>query len=326
MRITACIGVLLSLPRSLSIPFICRTRARALAVLLAALPCTSAAEVRFDAKDIVAFIGGGDVASAQHTGHIESILVSAQSKLRCRNFGWGGDTVFAQPRDYNFPPLTNHLRTAGATIIFVQFGRMEAFASSNEFKAFPSTYDSLLSNLLAITPKLVLVTPIPFEKPAAPLPDVSARNEQLQTISNHIRSLAAQHGLPLLDLFAALNKEPHESLTDDGVQITPRGHGIVAQAFARELNLNSPELSQNGAAWADPKREQLRQLIISKNRLWFDYWRPQNWAFLAGDRTEQPSSRDHRDPKTRWFPKEMERFLELIADKEIEIASTAAKQ
>ena len=35
----------------------------------------------------------------------------------------------------------------------------------------------------------------------------------------------------------------------------------------------------------------LRQLLIAKNRLWFDYWRPQNWAFLAGDRTAQPSSR-----------------------------------
>ncbi|MGZ8940040.1 MAG: hypothetical protein ACXW32_12580, partial [Limisphaerales bacterium] len=95
------------------------------------------------------------------------------------------------------------------------------------------------------------------------------------------------------------------------------------QAFARQLNLKAPLLSE-GVAWSDAKLEKLRQLIISKNRLWFDYWRPQNWAFLAGDRTEQPSSRDHRDPKLRWFPKEMERFLALIADKENEISLAAS--
>src|SRR6266446_3256251 len=70
--------------------------------------------------------------------------------------------------------------------------------------------------------------------------------------------------------------------------------------------------------------ERLRQMIQAKNRLWFDYWRPMNWAFLHGDRTEQPSSRDHRDPKIRWFPEEMEKFRPLIEAKEKEIWSAAA--
>ena len=72
----------------------------------------------------------------------------------------------------------------------------------------------------------------------------------------------------------------------------------------------------------DPS-ERLRQVIQAKNRLWFDYWRPMNWAFLHGDRTEQPSSRDHRDPKIRWFPDEMKRFLPLINQLEDEITQSA---
>ena len=301
------------------------SRACALAVILFALPCAVPAEVEFSASDVVAFIGGGDVAAAQHTGHLESILVNAHPKVRCRNFGWEGDTVFAQPRDYNFPPLTNHLRNAGATMIFVQFGRMEAFAHSNEIKAFPSTYETLVADLLAITPKLVLVTPVPFEKPPELLPDASIRNQQLQSISEHIRSIGRKRGLPVIDLYGAL-KETTERFTDDGVQLTPRGQALVAQAFARELNLKSPQLSEKSEAWADPNIEKLRRLIITKNRLWFDYWRPQNWAFLGGDRTEQPSSRDHRDTKLRWVPKEMEKFLDLIADKEEQITFTAAQK
>ena len=46
--------------------------------------------------------------------------------------------------------------------------------------------------------------------------------------------------------------------------------------------------------------------------MWKGYSRPTNWAFLAGDRTEQLSSRDHRDPKIRWFPAEMEQFVPLL--------------
>ena len=69
----------------------------------------------------------------------------------------------------------------------------------------------------------------------------------------------------------------------------------------------------------------LVDLIRAKNRLWFDYWRVQNWAFLAGDRTEQPSSRDHLDRTKRWFPAERERFLPLIEKKEQEIWDLAAK-
>ena len=56
--------------------------------------------------------------------------------------------------------------------------------------------------------------------------------------------------------------------------------------------------------------------------LWFHYWRPQNWAFLNGDRTEQQSSRDHRDPSIRWFPEEMKQWLPLVAAKETEIKDT----
>ncbi|HMO66627.1 MAG TPA: hypothetical protein PKE47_15630, partial [Verrucomicrobiota bacterium] len=68
-----------------------------------------------------------------------------------------------------------------------------------------------------------------------------------------------------------------------------------------------------------------RQAVIAKNRLWHGYWRPANWAFLWGDRTEQPSSRDHRDRSVRWFPAEMEEFVPLIREAEARIESLAAQ-
>lgn len=294
-----------------------------LALLLSTLRGIAAQPLSLSSNDVVAFVGAGDVSSAQFSGHLESILTRSAPGAKFRNFGWEGDTVFAQPRDFNFPPLTNHLRNARATVIIVQFGRMEAFAPADERKQFSGAYESLLTNLLSISPRIILVTPVPFENSAAPLPDVTVRNEELKTIARYIARTATQHELPFVDLFSVLQNTT-ERLTEDGVQITPRCHALIAQAFARQLNIPVPAISSTHT-WTDPHLEELRQLIISKNRLWFDYWRPQNWAFLGGDRTEQPSSRDHRDPKIRWFPKEMEKFTTLIAEKERQITALAAE-
>ena len=123
------------------------------------------------------------------------------------------------------------------------------------------------------------------------------------------------------------NHEPR--LTADGLQLSARGQALVARAFARRLGFSkvadaAGEPDEKGV-WPNVGYERLRRVIVAKNRLWFQYWRPQNWAFLGGDRTEQPSSRDHRDAKLRWFPTEMEKFVPLIEAKEREIAGLAAK-
>ena len=60
----------------------------------------------------------------------------------------------------------------------------------------------------------------------------------------------------------------------------------------------------------------LRELIVRKNTDFFNYWRPQNWAFLNGDLIGQPSSHEHDDFGARWFPGETQRFLPLIEAKE----------
>jgi hypothetical protein len=77
-----------------------------------------------------------------------------------------------------------------------------------------------------------------------------------------------------------------------------------------------------GFANRAPASPALASLVRRKNMLWFHYWRPQNWAFLHGDRTEQQSSRDHRDPSIRWFPEEMKQWLPLVAAQEQAIRET----
>jgi hypothetical protein len=298
------------------------TCASALSVVASpAFPLTS--------NDIVAFVGGADVSSAQQSGHLESLLSCAYLGAHFRNFGWEGDTVYSQPRDFGFPPLIDHLRKAGATVIVLQFGRTEALteAAGTAPSRFRDTYAALLKEYEAITPRLALVAPPPFENAGGLLPNLATKNPQLAEQTQILRELARAGQFTFVDLFSTAS--PGERLTDDGLQLTIRGQGKCALSFARQIGLQdcisaAGDLNNTGA-WSSSNFEALRQAIILKDRYWFDYWRPQNWAFLGGDRTEQPSSRDHRDPKIRWFPKEIEQFRTLISKQEAEVARLAAE-
>jgi hypothetical protein len=277
-------------------------------------------------NDVVGFIGGAEVATAQHSGHLESLLAVefAGKSVRFRNFGWEGDTVFEQPRDVGFPTLLSNLRKAGVTVVVVQFGRAEALSGKRSMAEFRQACNKRLDEFLENFGKVILVTPVPFEKGGGLLPDVSKRNALVAAHADVIRELARERGIELIDLFEELTKNPRPRLTADGVQLTDKGHAVIANAFLRATGRGGRDYpADQQGQWTDPRLEKVRQAVIAKNRLWFDYSRPQNWAFLGGDRTTQPSSRDHRDPKVRWFPAEMEKFVPLIAEAEKRIDSAA---
>jgi hypothetical protein len=286
-------------------------------------PSRASELVHFHRGDIVVFLGGADVVESQFTGHLESRLTFESQGVRFRNLGWEGDTVYSQPRDVGFPALDQVVRRAGATVIVLQFGRIEALEGTNKLPQFAAGYMKLLDLCSVVTSRLVLVTPAPFESGPEGLPNHSQRNPDLAAFCDSIRTLATERKLPLIDLFRELrNSSP---LTKNGLQLTPIGHARLANAFLRQLGSASNADVNADASWTDPTLEKLRQLIIAKNKLYFDYWRPQNWAFLGGDRVTQPSSHDHRNPKDRWFPSEMEKYIPLIEAKETEIERLARK-
>ena len=107
-------------------------------------------------------------------------------------------------------------------------------------------------------------------------------------------------------------RKQEEPWTRDGVTLNARGEWLLGDVTAFALGW----LGQNPD---EASMTQLRTLAQAKEKLWHDYWRPSNWAFLYGDRTTQPSSRDHLNPSVRWFPQELERYRQLIDEKENEL-------
>ncbi len=269
------------------------------------------------AEDVVAFTGAEDARVGQELGYLETLLslYATGRKVHARNMTWEGDTVYEQYRPLNFGAWTDQFRRAGVSVVFAQFGQVESLEGKAGVERFTAAYEALLSQFAATTKRIVLVTPAPFGKSGPRTPDLTARNEDLKLYVEAIRRIAAKNGYLLVDLSSLTA----EGLTRDGLHLSPAGQWMAAKETARQLEI--PGLSDLDAPDERGKfrreaLEKVRASIRVKNGLWTDYWRPSNWAFLSGDRMEQPSSRDHVDRRVRWFPVEVQQLPSLIRREE----------
>jgi len=261
--------------------------------------------------EVIALLGGSEAVAIAEEGSLESLLMLsyAAQKPKLRSLAWETDTVFRQDRPLNFGDLTLQLRRSEATCVFLLFGRQECLERGDSgVEEFRAALEKMIETCKAVTPRLVIVEAAPFEKNAPPLPDLSAKNEALTKYNEVLRSLAEKHGAFFARSGEGWNHQRSYRLTTDGVNLTSAG--------AREVGLR---VQTSAGIVERPDLTALRPLIQAKNKLWHEYWRPSNWAFLYGDRTAQPSSRDHLNPQVRWFPKELEKYQGMIREKEEEI-------
>lgn len=270
---------------------------------------SGAAEAVFQPNDTIALVGGEDMVALAESGQLEAQVVQQPglATVKVRALAYEGDTVFEQHRQLNHPTWEQQLQRIGATVVIVQFGQMEALRPASNLEDFITQYAALLQRLAVGNRQLVILSPTPFEKPSAPLPDLTSHNTAIEGQLPRIHALANSLDAAFLDLYRTF---PEGGMsTRDGIHLNERGQQAVAREIVRQLGMKSVPAE-------DPA---LLALLAEKNRLWFNYQRPQNWAFLHGDRTEQLFSRDYRDTSVRQLVLEMEDYLPLIEAKEQEI-------
>ena len=262
--------------------------------------------VFFRPNDVVALIGGEDIVALAESGQLEAQIVRQPglAGVKFRALAYEGDTVFEQHRQLNYPTWEEQLAKIGATVVIVRFGQMETLRPGSDLDEFIAHYEALLKRLAGGNRRVVLLSPTPFEKPLAPQPDRTPSNALIDEQLSRIVPLADKLGAGFVDLYRAFSEGG--SFTRDGIHLNDRGQWTVVREIIRRLGMKP-------LAAEDPV---LLALLTEKNRLWFNYHRPQNWAFLNGDRTEQLFSRDYRDTSVRLLPREMEAYGALIEAKE----------
>lgn len=276
--------------------------------------------------ETIAFIGGTNTHDQDRHGYVETAfhLAWPDRDLHLRNLAWQGDTLYHQARPRFFytavgdpqpGSIPDHRERTPAGIVFIAFGKMESLEGAASLPRFLAAYAALLDQLQPLTGRLVLVSPTPFFPVGPAQSQTAARNAALETYADGIGDLARERGLLWVDLFHPLLAAPDPSLSSNGIHLTAAGHRRVAELIAGQLKFPAAEPSRAHPAAA----QSMRQAIERKNRLWQQYYRPTNWAFLFGDRQHVPASRDPVDRDQRWFVREIDSLPPLIAETEADI-------
>ena len=276
--------------------------------------------VEFKSNDRVVLLGNTFIERDVNFGHIETYLSIAlvDKKLTFRNLGWSGDTVHCHARSYFGPPkegfnrLTSHIEFLKPTIVLICYGAVAAYEGKDGIGSFEQGYEKLIDMIRAKAgARIVLVSPPPCENLGSPLPDMVLQNSNLGMYTKSIQQLAKRKECDFVDLFTALGAGKLRMVppvTINGVHFSSQGYQKVALALGDALKLEGIEKV------AKSDMERLRSIVLEKNRLFFNRWRPQNETYLHGFRKHEQGNN----------AKEIPMFDPLIEQKEKTIHDLAS--
>lgn len=301
---------------------------RPLAPGKAGAPAFKDGRLEFDRDQTIAILGGTNALEMQRYGYFETLLaiIHPDIRLRVRNMAWQADTVyrqqrprhFFQPAPIRYPGDTDGREPIPVDTIIFWMGQSESLEGMERLDDFRTAYIAMLDQLKTITPRIVLVTPVPFEKTKEIPLDVTERNQTLAAYARVIGEVGKERELPVvypLSSVYPVKASGSGGQTRNGMHLGELGCWNAAfalmNAMTSQPTRNTPVVNASGV-FDSASAEAVRQHVLKKDDLWYRYWRPTNWAFLYGNRSLQPSSRDHIDSKKRWFPKEIASITPLI--------------
>lgn len=202
--------------------------------------------------DMVALVGATMVELEQITGYWETEITrrTPGTKVRFRNLGWSGDTVFGQSRSGfgsvadGYKKLLENIKAVQPTVTLFAYGQNESFDSEAGIGAFRSGYERLLRESSAFRGRTALLTPWRQEKLGGSFPDPTRHNQDIEQYSARILELAQSNHCSVLDLFSISNANSGNGsapYTDNTLHFTPQGYWKSAAAFAGIFKLPSDE-------------------------------------------------------------------------------------
>jgi len=263
----------------------------------------SQAAERFELRegDRVVLLGDTLIEREQESSWLETIFYRDFSDRHfiVRNLGWSADTPtgksrarfdFAE-RDKGFERLTNQVAEVKPTVVFLAYGMANSFAGETGLPKFKADLNRAIDSIQQNSKekiRFVLLSPIRHLKMSAPLPDPAKHNTQLAIYAKAIREIAEQRSFPFVDLFDWKPSGKAREISDNGIHLTAAGYHLFADEIAKQLGWKT-----RGSKFD----EDLRQIIVRKNNLFFDRWRPQNETYLFGFRKHEQGQNAREIPQ-----------------------------
>ncbi|MCB1235550.1 MAG: HEAT repeat domain-containing protein [Verrucomicrobiae bacterium] len=251
-----------------------------------AAPVATTLPLELRPGDRVVFIGNTLFDRAADHGHFEAMLQLAHPDLNLtvRTLAWSADEVDLQPRPDNFASLKQHLTHEKADVIFAAYGFNESFAGVERLPEFKARLTTFLIDLKTSAfngksgPRVVLVSPIGNENIAG-VPAADLNNERLAAYAKAMAEVAEAEQVGYANVFggtkAAMDPEA-TTLTINGVHLTGEGYRVFAEELFRQTFGES----------APPENEELRAVVVDKNRQYFRRYRPLNTFYYTGGRNK----------------------------------------
>ncbi|HEY3915547.1 MAG TPA: PVC-type heme-binding CxxCH protein [Verrucomicrobiae bacterium] len=255
--------------------------------------------------DRIVLVGDTLIEREQESGWLETTLYSSfpDRHFTVRNLGWSADTPagesrasfdFADPRK-GFDVLAGQLAKANPTVVFVGYGMASSFAGEEGLQKFERDLDRLMrtiQNEATNQVRFVVLSPLRHYQMPAPLPDPRKHNASLSEYSEALREAAWKVQAPFVDLFDWQPEGSATEFSDDGIHLTPEGYRLMALEVGRQLGWKLRVKSARKEAV-----EALRTVIVRKNQIYFDRWRPENETYLYGFRKNEQGKNAHEIPE-----------------------------
>ncbi|MFT4637262.1 MAG: plastocyanin [Verrucomicrobiales bacterium] len=237
--------------------------------------------------DRIAFVGNTFLDRAQLMAYFEAMLVQAhpEHELVIRNFAWSADEVDLQPRPDNFATVAQHLTREKIDVIFAAFGYNESFGGLDSLPDFRDRLTQWITTTRTLAfngkkgPRIVLLSPIANENIQG-VPAADLNNARLSAFTKAMAEVATAEKIGFADLYTpslALFENGESDWTINGAHLTDAGYAQVDGNLFREVFAQSaPEVN-----------EEVRQVLIDKNRQYFRRYRPLNTFYYTGGRNKK---------------------------------------
>jgi len=256
---------------------------------------TGTAAEPFDLKpgDHIGIIGNTLADRMQHDGWLDTYLHTRFPKhdLVIRNLGFSGDELTLRLRSASFGTPDEWLSRVKADVVFAFFGYDESFAGEAGLEKFRKDLEAFIKHTVAqkyngkSPTRLVLFSPIANENlKDRNLPDGTDNNKRLELYSRAMADVAKANNVPFVDLFhptRELYAKGPQTLTINGVHLTPRGNELVAKEIDRALFAGAQEPQRETAIM-----EKVRRAVMDKNEHWFQRYRTTDGYSIFGGRAD----------------------------------------